>query len=1259
MALEDKDKKSLLSQWKSKKKSTSNGLALRPENVAGVPSQGQERLWLLQQLFPNNVFYQYAHRYKIKGKLDLEILDRCFTLLINRQEIFRTNFVEEQEKLLLKFSSPSAFSCKYIDLRSSVVESQVVVLDQIIKVESCKVFDLATDRLIRAAVIHLGKEEYEMVLSIHHIIGDRWSLQLLNSEIFDYYSKLISGIEPEISQLPIQYADYAYWQRQTKIRKEDLVYWQSKLAGDLPILKMPADHKRPIKPTFAGALTRLKLDESLSQKIRNVAKDNGVTMFVLLLSIYKIFIYRYTGQEDLIIGSPFSNRDQKALEKIFGFFNETIVLRSTIDKNSTFIETLKEVRNVYLSAFQHKDVPFDLLVRSLDVERQASTNPIFQTMFLYNSSSPFAFPNLDLEIEEEMIDLGVSKFDLTLFVQDQSAELTLEMEYATDLFDKETVNRMLRSLEVLVRQVIEYPNFKISELEVVSSDELDLMLNRWNHTNIDTKQYSCIHDLIEQQIEKNSDNKAISFAGRSITYKQLGDKANSIAFTLQSNGIQKNDVVGLFVDRSLDFGIGMLGILKAGAAYLPLDPEYPKERIDFMIGDSGAKLILCQEKHKRSVSNSVFKMMSISEAERTVVPKKWVRPKTTNVDLAYIIFTSGSTGNPKGVPINHGNLLHSTHARFEFYPSAPSAFLLLSSFSFDSSIAGIFWTLCSGGNLIISPNRIEQDVELLASVISSNHVSHTLMLPSLYNAILSSESASHLKSLRNIMVAGEACPFSLIAKHYGLLPETELYNEYGPTEASVWCLAHKISKTEKGFVPIGKPIPNAQAYIMNSAGKLCPIGVAGELHIGGKGVAAGYLNSPELTAERFINHPYYDSQKLYKTGDLACQYSDGRIEFLGRVDNQVKIRGYRVEPEEIENKIKEYQNVEDAVVVVHQSKADERKSLIAYVTGISEVEHMILQDDLVKRLPSYMIPTKTILLKTFNRLPNGKINRKSLPDPEGYLETKSRIYEEPQSEIEILIAKIWQQVIGVEKVGLHDNFFSLGGDSILSIQVVSKARDAGLILLANQIFDHQTVFELAASIKNNALFENTPDKGISIINPLSEYELSTMQKAFLFNSEQDGEDSGMLLLEFTIGGVINTEIFEKSWQLASNQHDVMRTFIGRGQGVSTSQIVADTVSQTVVVFDWTSKSDEEQKLALFDLKLEQKRDGLDLRSTPVSRVFLIRIQDDRSLILWVCHHIFLDGWSCGVILRDVLEYYNTLQSDKDVIIDPKPTFYLI
>lgn len=884
-------------------------ISQRPENSLPLASAGQERLWVLQQLQPQSSAYNMSNAVQIKGELDSKRLENSIQVVVKRHSALRTNFLMQDGELVQAIHNDLHISLTQEKISAEKVTEHIQAIVE-------KPFNLAQDALIRAVLLEIDSDYHVFVLVIHHIVSDEWSLDLFWKEV----STLYANNADNLSNLPIHYADYAHWQREQSYDKQ-LAYWQETLAGDLPLLQLPSDNPRPAVQTFTGNLITLELDPDLSQaldKFRNQAKT---TLFMTLLATFKVLLYRYTGQADILIGTPIANRKQAEVENLIGFFLNTVVIRSDFSENISFTDYLEQIRQQSLSAISNSDVPFDRVVDALKPQRDPSYNPIFQAMFVYQDNQVHQVSLGDLSLNPITIDAQVSKFDVTLFARETDNSIEIGLEYNSDLFDAEQMTRFLGYFQELVQNIVDNPASNISDLNLLSDDERQHIFELSQSESYDYPQDSLIQDLISVH---PSASPAIQDEYGTSTYGELNQRANQVAHYLRSLGVDTDMPVGLCVERSADMLVGILGILKAGGAYVPIDPDYPEDRIQYMLDDAGMSILLIQDMLTAQFSNTKATLIALDTNPRLdLQPTSAPEIETSPDNLAYIIYTSGSTGKPKGVRISHRNLVHSTTARYQFYPNQAERFLLLSSYAFDSSIVGIFWTLCAGGTLCLPPHQGERDVSNIARLIDTYQVTHLLVIPSLYQILLDFADPSELQSLNTVMVAGEACPITLVKAHYDALPNCKLYNEYGPTEGTVWSTAWEIPANAQTIL-IGKPIPNMQAYVLDKHLNPVPIGVRGELFIAGDGIAQGYNNRPELTAERFIDNSFAEG-RLYRTGDLAQFRDDGNIEFFGRADFQVKISGYRIELGEIESSILQYQAIREAIVlpVPNQTKASD------------------------------------------------------------------------------------------------------------------------------------------------------------------------------------------------------------------------------------------------------------------------------------------------------------------------------------------------
>uniref|UniRef100_UPI0026141C2B non-ribosomal peptide synthetase n=1 Tax=uncultured Algibacter sp. TaxID=298659 RepID=UPI0026141C2B len=915
-------KESLLDRWKNRetKDSTTNSIKKAPTDTKIPLSHGQQRLWFLQQMYPKNTFYNYSETYTFNGNLNENILVESLKRVYKDHDILRTTYHIEDGEIFQKINFNSELQIATHDLSKLQEEEKKVKSEIIIETDSKNHFDLTKSPLVRATIIKTNATNYILQITLHHIIVDKWSMGIFRENLADHYKSLSSKITDFTNRKELQYTDYAYWQNNTEINNKSLNYWKNKLSGDLPVLNLPTDYPRPLRPTFKGAASfKQKYSEIESSYLLTLAKQLETTPYVLMLSVYYVFLYRCSGQKDILIGSPITNRDQKVLENIIGFFIDTIVLKTEIVPSMSFKDLVNKVKENTLEAFTNKNTPFDLLVKELKTDRTLSINPFFQVMFVYFPEFKLPVFSSDLSVSHKLIDTKVSKFDLTIFISEENGQLCSTFEYATDLFQEKTIERFQSYFKSLIEGIVSNPNQSILELPMLTNTEKKFFLNQEKSISNHFSEFMGVHNIIENISTLYPNNIALTYKEHSITYKKLNDKANLLANHLLNNTKTPNEIVGLCIDRSVDMIIGMLAILKSGCAYLPIDPEYPEERISFILNDAKVQTTITQKRFSHLFEAHGTKQLHIENLDESIITTKQNLPDTKNTDLAYVIYTSGSTGQPKGVPITHKNILTSTAGRLDFYDENPTAFLLMSSISFDSSKAGIFWTLCTGGNLVIAEKRIEQDLDKIGNIIEKQSISHTLMLPSLYNLILKYVDDKKLQSIKTVIVAGEACTSKLSSTHFKKFTNVKLYNEYGPTEATVWCIAHQIKLENKNnqSIPIGKPVAGAQIYLMDEHLMLVPFGSVGEIYIGGNGLSNGYLNRPSLSSKAFIINPFNHTEKLYKTGDLGKYNNDENIEFLGRADQQIKIRGFRVELNEIEKAIKSYNSsIKNAVVLV-------------------------------------------------------------------------------------------------------------------------------------------------------------------------------------------------------------------------------------------------------------------------------------------------------------------------------------------------------
>ncbi|MCC5648468.1 amino acid adenylation domain-containing protein [Nostoc sp. XA013] len=1047
----------------------------------------QQQLWFINQLQPGTATYNIPVAIHLTGKLNVPALVRSLTEIIQRHDILRTSFEvvngepiqKVADAIALNARSAIAFSLPEVDLCHLADEQQQTEVQKLSQQEAQLSFDLGQAPLLRAKLLHLQAEQSILILTLHHLVGDGWSIKILVQELSTIYQAFSAGKLSQLPQLPLQYTDFVYWQRnwlQGEVIDKHLAYWKQQLGGNLPVLQLPTDRPRPPIQTFRGKQQKFVLSKALTESIKQLNQREGVTLFMTLLAAFQTLLYRYTGQEDILVGSPIANRNRAELEQLIGCFVNTLVLRTNLEGNPTFTELLRRVRKVAIDAYTHQDLPLEKLVEVLQPNRDLSYNPLFQVMFVLQN------PATNSIWKTEELETGTAKFDVLLSMIDSEEGLTGTLEYNTDLFNSDTIARMVGHFQTLLKGVVSDPNQGISELSILTPVERQTLLVDWNNTEVDYAQEACIHNLFEAQVEKTPDAIALIFANLELTYRELNNRANQLAHYLQNVGVQPEILVGICMERSLEMVIAILAILKVGAAYVPLDPTYPVERLSFVLEDTQLKFILTQQKQSHKLSNDKTRLIYLDTDGEIIAiqsrdnPNSQVRPAS----LAYIIYTSGSTGKPKGVLVNHANVVRlfaATDVWFKF--NQQDVWTLFHSIAFDFSVWEIWGALLYGGRLVVVPYEVSRSPQVFYELLAQQQVTVLNQTPSGFRQLIqvdeSVAAAEKLKHIKYVIFGGEALELQSLQpwfERYGN-KSPQLVNMYGITETTVHVTYRRLTCADvtqaQGSV-IGSPIPDLQVYLLDKHQQLVPIGVPGEMYIGGAGLARGYLNRPELTQQRFISHPFVAGTRLYRSGDLARYLPNGELEYLGRIDNQVKIRGFRIELGEIETILSRYPRVRETVVLVREDIANDRR-LVAYIVpeqksflSVSELRHFLKE-----KMPEYMVPSAFVVLEALPLTPNGKVDRRALPAPEKLRPELANSYQAPQSEVEKTIAKVWKQVLQIEKVGIYDNFFDLGGHSLLVIQVNNKLKETlNRNLSVVEIFQNPTIKSLAQYLGTKA-----------------------------------------------------------------------------------------------------------------------------------------------------------------------------------------------
>ena len=1042
-------------------------------------SFAQQRLWYFDQLVPNSFVYNIPAAIRLTGKLDVDALEQSLNQIIRRHETLRASFKIEKAQPVQIVTPVVHLALARIDLRPLPETEQEEGVQHLAVQEMHQAFDLAQSPLLRASLLQLGEEEHVLLLIMHHIISDSWSLKVFLHELAILYQSFTSQKATLLPDLPIQYADFTVQQRQwlqTEETKTQLAYWKQQLAGTSPVLQLPTDRSRPAVQSFQGAYYTFQLSGVLTEALKALSQREGVTLFMTLLAAVNALLFRYTRQDDIIVGTPVANRTRTELEGLIGFFANTLVLHTDLSGDPRFVEVLGRVREVALEAYAHQDLPFERLVEEVRPEGDLSYHPLFQVMAVMQDATMEVLELAGLTLMPLQIESKTTPFDIAFEFSEMPEGLGGRLVYSTDLFDATTIARLVGHLQTLLEGIVAHPEQRIGELALLTEAERQQLLVEWNDTRSDYPADTCIYQLFEAQVEQTPEAIAVVFENEHLTYRQLNRRANQLAHTLQRLGVGPESLVGVCMERSIEMVVALIGIPKAGGAYVPLDPTYPRDRLEYMIQDAQLSVLLTQERL----------LAALPEKEGTVIISldtgidwddargEWDANGVSHVlpdNVIYMIYTSGSTGKPKGVMNFHRSLTNRLWWMRQTYHLTPEDRVMQKTpFSFDISFWEFFWPLTTGACLIVARPGGHQDPAYLAALIAEQQITNIHFVPSMLQAFLMEPHLEQCKSLKRVFCSGEALSFDAQQRFFSRFNATELHNLYGPTEAAIEVTYWQCIPGSKDWtVPIGRPIANTQIYILDSAMQPVPIGVAGELYIGGVNVACGYYRRPELTAEKFIHDPFNPEpgMRLFKTGDLARYRADGSIEFLGRIDYQVKIRGFRVELGEIEAVLSQHPTVEECVVVA-QDDARGNKRLVAYVVARKESTSPIadLRRFLKEQLPDYMLPAAFVLLEAFPLTPNGKIDRKALPLPDITDVVRDGAIATPTTPTEKRLVDIVAPLLGLEQVGIDDNFFLIGGNSLMGMQlVVQVAETFGIDFPLRTLFNAPTVRQLASEIE--------------------------------------------------------------------------------------------------------------------------------------------------------------------------------------------------
>ena len=1075
-ALQPAEKRALLAELLRKKAAGNRQVPV---------SFAQQRLWFLDQLEPGNATYNISRAVRVKGELNLEALGEALNAIVARHESLRTNFTSVDDEPMQVIAPTRKIEIQHVDLSELPEGDREREARRLAAGESLRAFDIAKDHLLRVVLFRLDDEDQVLLLVLHHIVSDGWSMAVLLRELETLYEAFDSSQPSPLPSLPIQYADFARWQREWlrgPVLNAQVDFWKQQLAGAPAMLELSTDKPRPAIQTYRGAYHNSRLGKELTQSLNELSRREGVTLFMTLVAAFQTMLHRYTNQRDILVGTPIANRTRLETEDLIGLFVNTLVVRTDFSGDPSFRELLSRVREVALDAFAHQDLPFEKLVEEIHPERSLGHMPLFQALFALQNVPKSAWKLGSLELTDFPFDKSTSKLDLSLYIGERADGLTLSFEYSTDLFDAETIELMAANFQTLLEGIVANPAQRVSELPLLTARERAQLLVEWNDTEAEFRAGKCIHELFEEQVEKRADEIALNSDNAKVTFGELNSRANQLAHVLKTRGVGPEVLVGICVERSIEMVVGLLAILKAGGAYVSLDPSDPAERISFMLRDSGARLLLAQQQLGEKLASWGGETIYLDgqSPEIARAPVENVANTASAANAAYVLYTSGSTGQPKGVVSAHRASINRFEWMWRAYPFAEGEVCCQkTSLSFGDSIWEIFGPLLQGTPSVLIADEVVKDPRAFIAALSANRVTRLVLVPSLLRVMLDTgeDLAQQLKALRYCVCSGETLPPDLAKSFREQVPHATLLNLYGSSEVAADVLSYEVNDVEDlSPIPIGKPIANTNVFILDGNFQPVPLGVLGEIYVGGEGLARGYLHNAQLTAEKFVPHRFSrePGARLFRTGDIGRFLPDGNIEYHGRGDHQVKVRGYRIELGEIETALKGYSSVQDAVVMLRES-TPENKHLVGYVVpdrGQIESRNGLMVTDLKgllkTTLPDYMVPAQFVLLPQFPLTASGKIDRRALPEPDGTRPELEEVHVPPRDDLEKRLVDIWERLLAVQPIGVRDNFFNLGGHSLLAVRVVSEIqKETGQRLPLISFFQGPNIEYLASLLRQD------------------------------------------------------------------------------------------------------------------------------------------------------------------------------------------------
>lgn len=1254
---------------KEKKASRVQPISKREDTDTFPLSFAQQRLWFLDQWEPGSPVYNLPQAVHLQGRLDLAALQQTLNEIVRRHETLRVTFGAMDGQPIQTIASTLTVSLPIMDLHELTPAEREAEVQRLIIREARQPFDLARGPLLRATLLQLAKDERIMLLTLHHIVSDGWSNGVLVQEIGVLYRAFSAGHPSPLPELAIQYVDFAHWQRQWlrgEVLEKQLSYWKRQLTGAPPVLELPTDYPRPPIQTYSGARHFVKFSKSLTKALKALGQREGASLFITLLAAFKVLLYRYTNQGDIVVGSPVANRNRAEVEALIGFFVNMLAIRTNLSGNPTFRTFLRQVRKVTLEAQDHQDLPFEKLVDELHLERGTSHVPLFQVICALQNAPLPTLKSPDVTIRPLQIDGGTAQFDLSLDLYEAPDGLQGWFEYNTDLFEAATIARLAGHFQALLEGIIANPEQHTANLPLLTEAECHQLLNQWSGTRmLPTLENACVPALFEAQVVQTPDAVALVFQDQHLTYQELNCRANQLAHHLQTLGVGPEMPVGICLERSIEMVVGTLAILKAGGAYVPLEPTYPKERLAYMLDDTQMTVLLTQQsllEQLPSPTTHLFCLDTDWTAIAAGTPANQENPTSgvTADNLAYVMYTSGSTGIPKGTNIVHRGIVRLVKGANYATLTAEDVFLQFAPISFDASTLEIWGSLLNGGRLVIFPaNTLSLDE--LGHVVEQCRVTILWLTAGLFHQMVE-EHYESLKAVDQLLAGGDVLSVPHVCK---VLEERErgwLINGYGPTENTTFTCCYPMTDVRQVgvSVSIGRPITGTQIYLLDNHLQLVPVGVPGELHIGGDGLARGYLNRPDLTAEKFIPSPFSElpGERLYKTGDLARYLPDGNIEFLGRMDHQVKVRGFRIELGEIEAVLAQYPAVQEAVVIAWKQMSGD-KQLVAYLVPDETHPPMTseLRRSLQEKLPNYMVPATFVMLEALPLNPNGKVDRRALPAPDAIGSKLESAFVAPRIDTEALLADIWSKVLGIEQIGIYDSFFDLGGHSLLATQIVARIRKTlQTDLPLRTLFDHPNIAGLAVQVR--AFREAQQGLQAPSVVPVSRDQklpLSFAQEQlWVVDQLAPGNVAYSIPATARVKGSLNLAVLQQCFDTLLQRHEIFRTTYTHGPE-HPIQIVHPTQTFPLTIIDVRDSPTPEQEAQR--MATEATRQPIDLTKSPVVRGFVFQLADEEYGMLMLMPHIVVDEWSTGIILGEMQELYEAFSQGESAALPELPIQY--